>query len=193
MPRTTEQNEQIREAAQAKIVESAMVLFANKGYATTNMRQVAKAAGVSTGLTYHYFDSKQSLLLAVFDNCMQVLADLFIPLLEIPSPNQRLIALLNVIFSQLAENKDFWLLFNVLRTQPIIAEILGEGLLFHTTHLRSLFVMALQEMKWPDPELESYYLYSLIEGAIQQYLLDPDNYPLQQIADRIIEPYAENS
>lgn len=192
MPRTTEQNEQIREATRAKIIDSAMVLFAQKGYATTNMRQVAKEAGVSTGLTYHYFDSKQSLLQAVFDNCMQILAEAFIPLLEIPAPNQRLIALLKIIFTQLENDKDFWLLFNVLRTQPTIAEILGEGLLFHTTHLRSLFVNALQEMEWQDPELESYYLYTLVEGAIQQYLLDPDNYPLQRIADRIIEPYADS-
>jgi hypothetical protein len=37
----------------------------------------------------------------------------------------------------------------------------------------------------PDPELEALILYSLIEGTIQQYLLDPANYPLDQVVARI--------
>lgn len=189
MPKTTEQNERIREATKAAIIENAMILFAQKGYATTNMRQVAQQANVSTGLTYHYFDSKQSLLRAVFEHSMAKLGEAFAPALIITVPNHRLIALLNIIFETLEADKDFWALFYMLRTQPAIAEILGEGLLYHTEHLRSAFVMALQEMDWPNPELEAYFLYSLIEGAIQQYLLDPENYPLAMIVDRIIKPY----
>ena len=189
MPRTKKQNEAIREATRAKIIASAMTLFAQKGYATTNMRQVAQKAGVSTGLTYHYFNSKESLLQAVFDECMQKLGDALTPALLISMPNQRLLALLEIVFTQLEEDKDFWALFHMLRTQPASAEFLKEGLIFHTTHLRTAFMTTLQEMDWPNPELESYFIYSLIEGTIQQYLLDPDNYPLQIVVDRILEPY----
>ncbi|MDZ8026079.1 MAG: TetR/AcrR family transcriptional regulator [Nostoc sp. SerVER01] len=36
-------------------------LFAEKGYASITMRQIAEGLGVSTGTLYHYFPSKQSL------------------------------------------------------------------------------------------------------------------------------------
>lgn len=36
-------------------------LFAEKGYATVTMRQIAQALGVSTGTLYHYFPSKEAL------------------------------------------------------------------------------------------------------------------------------------
>jgi len=40
-----------------------------------------------------------------------------------------------------------------------------------------------------EPEIEALLLYSLIEGTIQQYLLDPANYPLEAVANRIINQF----
>lgn len=191
MPRTTKQNEQIREAAKTTIIESALILFAQKGYATTNMRQIGQQAGVSTGLTYHYFDSKQSLLRAVFEHSMLLLSEAFAPAAAIADPKQRMNALLNVIFTKLETDRDFWSLFYMLRTQPAIMTVLGDDFRHWTTELRAIFVMTLQEMKRPSAELDAYLLYSLIEGTIQQYLLDPENYPLAMIVDHILEPYSE--
>ena len=36
-------------------------LFAQKGYGSITMRQIAQGLGVSTGTLYHYFPSKQAL------------------------------------------------------------------------------------------------------------------------------------
>ena len=155
MPRTTEQNEQIREATKATIIENALILFAQKGYATTNMRQIAQQAGVSTGLTYHYFDSKQSLLRAVFEHSMLLLSEAFAPAVTIADPKQRMTALLNVIFTKLEAERDFWSFFYMLRTQPAIMMILGDDFRRWTTELRTIFVMTLQEMKRPSPELDA--------------------------------------
>ena len=38
-----------------KIFETSMKLFAEKGYETTTMKDIAKAADVVPGLCYHYF------------------------------------------------------------------------------------------------------------------------------------------
>lgn len=46
-----------------KLVETALKLFAGKGYAGTNMRAIGIGAGVAPGLLYHYFPGgKQELL-----------------------------------------------------------------------------------------------------------------------------------
>lgn len=44
-----------------KILQAALALFAEKGFHTTSVSQIAEAAGVSKGLTYNYFESKEKL------------------------------------------------------------------------------------------------------------------------------------
>jgi len=66
-PRTAEQNEEIRQQTRQQIVDAAFELFANEGFSKSSIAAVAKKAGVSKGLIYHYFDSKQAILEAIFD------------------------------------------------------------------------------------------------------------------------------
>ncbi len=61
----TRKGEQTRE----NILESAMTLFAAKGYQATTMRDIAAQAGCSLGLTYRYFARKEELVLAFYDRC----------------------------------------------------------------------------------------------------------------------------
>ncbi len=42
-------------------------LFAEKGYASITMREIAKGLGVSTGTLYHYFPSKKDLFWQLFE------------------------------------------------------------------------------------------------------------------------------
>jgi AcrR family transcriptional regulator len=46
-------------------------LFADKGYASITMRQIAQGLGVSTGTLYHYFPSKESLFEQLVDEISQ--------------------------------------------------------------------------------------------------------------------------
>lgn len=50
-----------------EIIKAAMQLFSEKGYAQTSMRDIAKTMGVSLGLCYRYFDSKQILFNTAID------------------------------------------------------------------------------------------------------------------------------
>jgi TetR/AcrR family transcriptional regulator len=49
------------DAARAQILKAAADLFAERGYDGTNLRAVARAAGVSQPLIHHHFGSKQGL------------------------------------------------------------------------------------------------------------------------------------
>lgn len=48
----------------AAILDSAIRLFAERGFATTEMDAIAAAAGVAKGTVYHHFKSKDDLFLA---------------------------------------------------------------------------------------------------------------------------------
>lgn len=51
-----------------KIFDSAMTLFAQQGYFATTIAQITKHAGVSKGLVYNYFSSKEELLVGLFED-----------------------------------------------------------------------------------------------------------------------------
>src|ERR1700691_3314414 len=70
MPRRPEQFEKLREKSREKILSAALELFANKGYDATSIESIAKKAGISKGLIYNYYDSKKSILLAIFEDAI---------------------------------------------------------------------------------------------------------------------------
>ena len=54
-------------AARERLYAAAMQLIAARGYEATTPRDIAKAAGVSVGLLYRYFPSKQAVVVALYD------------------------------------------------------------------------------------------------------------------------------
>lgn len=54
-----------KEARPGEILEAALDLFAEKGFAATKLTEVAKRAGVSKGTVYLYYESKQALFQAL--------------------------------------------------------------------------------------------------------------------------------
>ena len=56
-----------------RILDTALSLFATKGYEKTTMREIAAEAGCSLGLTYRYFNSKEELVLELYRNLVRQL------------------------------------------------------------------------------------------------------------------------
>jgi AcrR family transcriptional regulator len=54
-------------ARREQIVEAATRVFAEKGFRRATTREVARAAGVSEGTIYNYFEDKDAILLAILD------------------------------------------------------------------------------------------------------------------------------
>lgn len=51
-----------------ELLEKCFNLFANKGYGSLTMRQIATEIGVSTGTLYHYFSSKEELFIQLIED-----------------------------------------------------------------------------------------------------------------------------
>lgn len=66
-PRTPQQFREIREEKMTLIMDVALHHFANNGYYRTTISQIARHAGISKGLMYNYFESKEALLKAIIN------------------------------------------------------------------------------------------------------------------------------
>ncbi len=60
----------LREERRAEILRAARSVFADQGYHAASITALIKAAGVARGTFYLYFDSKQSVFLAMLDALM---------------------------------------------------------------------------------------------------------------------------
>jgi AcrR family transcriptional regulator len=60
----------------SRILDAAMELFRRQGFEETTMREIAAEAGVATGAAYYYFDSKDAIALAFYDQSQQELQPL---------------------------------------------------------------------------------------------------------------------
>ncbi|MFA5707051.1 TetR/AcrR family transcriptional regulator [Mycolicibacterium sp.] len=57
----------------ARILESAMELFASHGYTATGIRDIARAAGISSSVLYNHFDSKEEILVGIMRDGFETL------------------------------------------------------------------------------------------------------------------------
>lgn len=63
------------EQREADILDAATRLFASSGFHATSTRKIAAEAGVSEGTVFHYFGTKNALLLAILDSFYEDLTD----------------------------------------------------------------------------------------------------------------------
>jgi len=69
-PRTKEQNDEIRKQRTQEILQAAIAVYAEKGYAAAEIGEVAERAGLARGLVYHYFKNKQTLFRELYEYMM---------------------------------------------------------------------------------------------------------------------------
>jgi AcrR family transcriptional regulator len=62
MTRKSPRRERRPDERPSELLEAALRIFAERGYATTRLEDIAAAIGVTKGTIYHYFDTKEELL-----------------------------------------------------------------------------------------------------------------------------------
>ncbi|MDB5932522.1 MAG: bacterial regulatory s, tetR family protein [Polaromonas sp.] len=108
-----------KRATIARLLKEARQAFSEKGLAGARVDEIARAAGVTKQLVYHYFSSKEELFASVLDESAQdVLADLLALELDHLPPTQALRVLLEHAFDQY-------------RSDPTLGPLAQEGLRFH--------------------------------------------------------------
>ena len=188
-PRSHAANQAIRAESRALIVEHALELFAREGYDRTTIRGIAESAGISQGLIYNYFRSKEELLQAIFEQSMLDVRESFART-EQAQPGARTAALIRSAFEILERNQRFWRISYGVRMQAGVLAGLGDGMHRWTAEIRDKLHGYLSEDGFEEPLLEGLILFALIDGVSQHYVLDPSRYPLGPVVERIVQRYS---
>ena len=191
-PRKKEDNEKIREQASNRLVQGALKVFAKHGYHASSMAEIAKEAGVSKGLAYHYFTSKEDLLVRIAEQRLQQYFPLFKALNEIVDAEERLCFLINFVSDELVKKTDELRFYNALYLHADGVRAIGEAMKQYQDQFDQQFLAEeklLKDLGFANPELEAIFLRSTIQGISLEYILNPKDYPLEQMKEMLISRY----
>ena len=68
--------------APQQVLSAALTLFTQKGFFNTSVQDIGRAAGVSIGSIYHYFDDKQGIATALYEDLMRKLTEAISEIIE---------------------------------------------------------------------------------------------------------------
>lgn len=66
------QREEKSERSRRLVLDAALDLFSRQGYRATSMREIADAAGLSTGNVYHHFPDKEAIFKTLLDELIAI-------------------------------------------------------------------------------------------------------------------------
>ena len=101
------------------VLDAAEGVMAQHGYAAATVAAIVKESGIPLSSVYHYFGSKDGVLLAVMERgANRFFADLQDPEERIGTPEQHLAAVTEAVVSALEAQPDFLKLVLVMAAQP---------------------------------------------------------------------------
>jgi TetR/AcrR family fatty acid metabolism transcriptional regulator len=98
----------------AVILDAALKTFVKRGYPETKVAEIASDAGVAEGTIYNYFQSKEDLLLALFDEKWGMIIDEIRKKIgRLEDPNKKLKAIFATVVMMFKKNRQLAELFMV--------------------------------------------------------------------------------
>lgn len=209
-PRTPEQFHDIREEKRTLIMDVALEHFAREGYYNTPISHIAKHAGISKGLMYNYFNSKEDLLTEIINRSMNSISRFFDPDKDGHLSEEEFGLFIRKLFAFIRENQIFWRLFYQLLMQSEVRKLLinatrnlmntHEGdntnsgnFLLVISGMISDYFMRKKERKGDDYDvvLEGNMFMYTVEGFIMvtAYMDEIDEVNYTKTIERIIELY----
>ena len=182
----------------AALLQSAMEVFAQRGYRDASVDEIASRAGYSKGAIYFYFSGKDDLFFALLEERIDHPMREAIKLLESASSKDDMSLEANRRFRALVSGqRELLLLENEYRSQAIHDSRLRARYLRREAQLRSALARGLQarlmHLGAPPlaaPEQLATALLSLAFGLAQEKLIEPDAVPDHLLGDMFALIYA---
>jgi AcrR family transcriptional regulator len=197
MPRSTEANQRLRDEQRVRILAAAGRVFAREGSAAT-MAALAAEAGVSQGLAYRYFPSKEAILRELLEQLVRS-GVVGARVLEVPgTPGARIVALLSrMLWAQRDRLGFYQLLTHAIRDEKTPADLRA---VIRDLHQRSLATLrhlivegqAAGEVAAGDPDQLMTVVEACLEGLTRLAATDPERFahmvPTAEIVLRLFGP-----
>lgn len=190
-PRNARQFKEIRREKKALIMDVALEHFASRGFHTTTISHIARHAGISKGLLYNYFTSKEELLGEIINRSLADIYLSFDPDHDGYLSEEEFEHFVRRIFSTLNDNRQFWrLLFSILLQKGVFENLLlsapgnqGKGevrLKEFIDNMMALLLNYFGRKQYPggksrDPGTELLLFVNTIKGFAITLILSDDN------------------
>jgi TetR/AcrR family transcriptional regulator len=108
------------QTARMTLLRAGVTLFAEKGYASSSVREIVERAGVTKPVLYYYYKSKEGLFRAILDSAAAMQTTLLAEVLQVPGTVlERLLALCHRFYKGVMEHQSlFRLIHNLLFGPP---------------------------------------------------------------------------
>jgi AcrR family transcriptional regulator len=170
------------------IVVAALKLFATRGYASTPVSLIAKTAGVSQGLMYNFFSSKEELLREMIKLGAEDIATSMQGYRTVSNAKDAIRMHVQKTMAIIQEKKEFWKLLHAVRLQRLVLGAVEDQFQQIVRTTTATFEKVFRQLKYPNPKLEAVLFLTQIDGLVILYLQD-ENIPLKKLAQQLINRY----
>lgn len=188
-PRTPEQFEHMRYDKKALIMSAALELFANNGYHATSISEISKKAGISKGLMYNYFKSKEALIMELLSHGLDTMVAFFDPNHDGVLTEEEMKSFIRNIFGLMRKDAQFWKLYYAVFLQPKVFKLIEEKY----KDLLPMFIKLLSDYYKAhgskDPMKEALLFGALLDGVAFNFVMNPELYPIDDLIDTILEKF----
>ena len=192
-PRTEQQFEAIREEKRARILDAALQLFGHEGYYSTSISKIAGKAGISKGLVYNYFESKEEIVREILNTGIEKMLNIFDTNHDGVLERSELEFFLHEMFDHLQQHRQFWKLYFSISLQPEIYPLVKEKIDELSRPLMAMIVNYFSNAGFEDPQAETMIFGALLDGISFHFIMDPENYPLEHIKNTLLERYVKTT
>jgi AcrR family transcriptional regulator len=187
-PRTPLQNEQIRAESKQKIMDAAFTLIAQNGYESTSIAMIAQTAGVSKGLLYNYFTSKEELVKALVLGAVAE-GDKLVAQLISDDPRETIENMFLWFFNEMRQNHDHWRLMTELTFKIEKFDFVHDIATAKLKEFVGLLQGLLTEMGYDNALQEARIIAALFDGIGVQAIMAKEDYPLDEMQDYLVMKY----
>ncbi len=192
MPRTKEQNEEMRSKTRRLILDNSLKLFANKGFHGTSISDIANAAGISKGLTYNYFEGKGKILEAIFKEALETGNLLEKQLKNISDPYEKITFIIEAMFDYMKNQEEYWRLYFTMSLQPEIFEKSRPlNIKFEDLYLK-IIEKIFKEIGVKEPMSEARLFFAGLDGLGLQYFFYRDKFPFEKMKKYYLKKYSKS-
>ncbi len=186
-PRTSAQFETIRLEKTRLILDTALELFAEKGYHQTSINDISKKAGISKGLLYNYFEGKDEVLRSIIRTGYNAAYSNLDLNGDHTLARDEFIHFLRITFESVRANPKFWKLYSALVMQPGIQDLVMVEYGEKAQSIQRMFYNFVKASGSIAPENDLIAISSLIKGAHLILITAPDFFQSGQFEETIIE------
>lgn len=171
------------------IADIALQLFADNGYGNSSIAMIAKKAGVSQGLMYNFYSSKDDLLIEILNRGFAVIKLSMAAYSTEKDPKKAITKHIESTFELVEENKEYWKLFHSIRMQNTVKQFLEETYYASLELILVTLTQHFRKMKYANPASEAKIFFATIDGLVNHYLMNEEEFPLKKIKKHLIQKY----